>query len=143
MLLGETRPGGRRPAGASAQHHAGAAGDASCWGARLNEFTGIQAKVVGSIGYSDRRLLELPVIGDADPGNEAEIQQVVEYLQHGGFVLGELSPDVEHGLQKYGRLHPTVDFRSEVLLPDHPVFRAYFDLTTPPAGVTGISTKGS
>ncbi|MCY3760296.1 MAG: DUF4159 domain-containing protein [Gemmatimonadetes bacterium] len=93
----------------------------------LNQFTGLQSEYVGLITFDDERLLEVPIIFRANPGNESEKERMVEYLLAGGFVCGGVGDNWE-GLEKYGGLVRGKDFWSERLPDDHPIYSAFFDL---------------
>ena len=94
----------------------------------LNQYTGIQAEYLGLITYDDERLLEVPIIFGAGPGNESEMERLAQYLLAGGFVQGGLGGSIWEGLEKYGGLVEGRDFWTERLPDDHPVYTAYFDL---------------
>jgi hypothetical protein len=112
------------------------------------EYTGLHTEVPRNEASRVNDLMEVPVVESGQEvrilergmeahiieggggANQAGIQSMVEYLMRGGFVLGGLSSEIEHGLQKYGRLTPEVDFHSERLPHDHPIYHAFFDLTS-------------
>jgi hypothetical protein len=108
----------------------------------LNEFTGIQAKFIGSVTYDDERLLEIPIILPSGNPNESELEQLTQYLLSGGFVFGGIG-FIEEGLEKYGGLVRGRDFYNERLPNDHPVFSAYFDVKGgAPSGARGTQKNG-
>ena len=92
----------------------------------LNQFTGLQSEYVGLITFDDERLLEVPIIFQANPGNESEKERMVQYLLAGGFVYGGVG--LGDSLEKYGGLVRGRDFWSERLPDDHPIYSAFFDL---------------
>ena len=92
----------------------------------LNQYTGIQSEYVGLITFDDERLLEVPIIFQANPGNESEKERMVQYLLAGGFVYGGVG--LGDSLEKYGGLVRGRDFWSERLPDDHPIYSAFFDL---------------
>ncbi|MFP6647049.1 MAG: DUF4159 domain-containing protein [Candidatus Latescibacterota bacterium] len=102
----------------------------------VNEYTGLHADFLGLITYDDPRLLEVPIILPQGSPNEAELENLAEYLLAGGFVIGDLEEAVpvllegwEEALEKYGGLVPGKDFWSERLPEHHAIFTAFFDLS--------------
>lgn len=91
----------------------------------INEYTGLKAEFVGTITYDDRRLLELPILIPQGSLNEGEMENYARYMMSGGFIMGGYHPEA---LVKYGGLVEGYDFWSERLLPDHPIFSAFFSL---------------
>ncbi len=91
----------------------------------INEYTGLEAKFIGTITYDDRRLLELPILIPQGSLNEGEMENYARYMLSGGFIMGGYHPEA---LVKYGGLVKGYDFWSERLLPDHPIFNAFFSL---------------
>ena len=57
----------------------------------INEYTGLEAKFIGTITYDDRRLLELPILIPQGSLNEGEMENYARYMLSGGFVSGRLS----------------------------------------------------
>ena len=102
----------------------------------LNQFTGLQSEYVGLITFDDERLLEVPIIFRANPGNESEKERMVQYLLAGGFVCGGVGDnwgrpgEVQRAGQGEGFLVRTAAGRSSHLLG---VFRP---------GARGSSVKG-
>ncbi len=91
----------------------------------INEYTGLEAKFIGTITYDDKRLLELPILIPQGSLNETEMENYARYMLSGGFIMGGYHPEA---LVKYGGLVEGYDFWSERLLPDHPIFSAFFSL---------------
>ena len=91
----------------------------------INEYTGLEAKFIGTITYDDKRLLELPILVPQGSLNESEMENYARYMLSGGFILGGYHSEA---LIKYGGLVPGYDFWSERLLLDHPIFNAFFSL---------------
>lgn len=91
----------------------------------INEYTGLEAKFIGTITYDDRRLLELPILIPQGSLNEIEMENYARYMLSGGFVLGGYHREA---LVKYGGLVDGYDFWKERLPLDHPIFNAFFAL---------------
>jgi len=91
----------------------------------INEYTGLEAEFVGTITYDDKRLLELPILIPQGSLNETEMENYARYMMSGGFIMGGYHREA---LVKYGGLVEGYDFWSERLLPDHPIFSAFFSL---------------
>ena len=91
----------------------------------INEYTGLEAKFIGTITYDDRRLLELPILIPQGSLNESEMENYARYMLSGGFIMGGYHREA---LVKYGGLVDGYDFWKERLPLDHPVFNAFFAL---------------
>ena len=61
--------------------------------------------------------------------NRVEALQLVEYLQRGGLLLGTFSDPLKHSLQRHAQFVDGIDYREDILGPDHPIFHSYFDLS--------------
>ena len=112
----------------------------------INEYTGLKAEFIGTITYDDIRLLELPILIPQGSLNEGEMENYARYMMSGGFIMGGYHSEA---LIKYGGLVPGYDFWSERLLPDHPIFNAFFSLEGGTGGhidwrdiVTGYFIRG-
>ena len=108
----------------------------------LDQYTGIQAEYLGLITYDDERLLEVPIIFSAVPGNESEMERMAQYLLAGGFVTSGLGGGTWEGLEKYGGLVKGRDFWTERIPDDHPIYTAYFDLDRGGPATTGATSSG-
>lgn len=96
----------------------------------LNTLTGIEAKLIPALSYSDPAIFALPVLLPQGAPTETEAAQLAQYLLQGGFVL-ITSPGMEvyrEALVKYGRLVERQDLLVESLHPEHPLFGAFFDI---------------
>ena len=58
----------------------------------LNQFTGLQSEYVGLITFDDERLLEVPIIFQANPGNESEKERMVQVPAGGRLCLRRRGP---------------------------------------------------
>jgi len=98
----------------------------------LNTHTVLRAAVGEPIGFGDSRLLQVPIISlggvATAPANRTEMRSLVEYIMNGGFILGGLTSEIEHGLQKYAGVVRNIDLRVEDLPLEHPIFRSFFNL---------------
>lgn len=107
----------------------------------VSQYTGLQVATGGHIDPMD-----LPIGGAGLGTSQVVIQDLVEYLRHGGFLLGvgEPPPNVRQAMLKYAGLVAGIDYHSELLSPDHPIFHAYFDLPFESPGPNGelIRAKG-
>lgn len=107
----------------------------------VSKYTGLH---VGTGGHIDP--MDLPIGGVGFGTSQVAVQDLVEYLRRGGFLLGvgEPPPDVRQALLKYAGLVYGIDYHSELLSPDHPIFHAYFDLPFESPGPNGelIRAKG-
>lgn len=107
----------------------------------VGEYTGLHTVIAENLD-----LRKLPIIEGFMDARQAVGMSLVEYLTHGGFVLGlgEASPTLRQALMWEAGLVSEVDYHSEGLVPEHPIFHAYFDLSSKPMTATGepIRTKG-
>lgn len=102
----------------------------------VSHYTGLQVETGGNDNIDP---LDLPIGGAGFGTSQVAVQDLVEYLRHGGFLLGvgEPPPDVRQALLKYAGLVSGIDYHSELLNPDHPIFHAYFDLPFESPGPNG------
>jgi len=102
----------------------------------LNEYTGIRTDFIGSLGFDDQRLLEVPFVTYSGfvKGygttmynlTDQELESVAQYLLLGGFILGRTN--WSEALEKYGGLVQGRDFRYGRIPDRHPVYSSFFDL---------------
>ncbi len=106
----------------------------------INDFTAIKAEFTKDILYSDPALRELPIIvpQSTPTPDGTEMQQLVDYLTTGGFIIGiELGLEsYREGLERFGGLVWGRDAWVEHLPDEHPLYSAYFNL---PGGIPAIN----
>ncbi len=105
----------------------------------IDDLTAIEAEFAKDVLFSDPALLELPfIVPQIIPNDGVDLEQLVAYLQNGGFVLDiELGLEsYREGLEKYGNLVWGRDAWVEHLPDDHPLYSSYFEL---PGGIPAIN----